>query len=130
MRKMFDTGRGCVPVLLRSLRLMGAMVGATLIGAMLVGKAHAGNIALGKEKATQACVACHGADGVKAIDPSYPVLAGQYEDFLVRALSDYKSGARKNAIMAGMAAPLTKEEIANLAAYYASLPGPLKIIKR
>lgn len=94
------------------------------------GIAQAGNIALGKEKAAQACMACHGADGVKAIDPSYPVLAGQYEDFLVRALTDYKTGARKNAIMAGMAAPLTKEEIANLAAYYASLPGPLKIIKR
>jgi cytochrome c553 len=48
----------------------------------------------------------------------------------LRALTDYKSGARKNAIMAGMAAPLTKEDIANLAAYYASLPGPMKIIKR
>lgn len=92
--------------------------------------AQAGNIALGKEKAAQACVACHGADGIKVVDPSYPILAGQYEDFIARALSDYKSGARKNAIMAGMAAPLTKEEIANLAAYYASLPGPLKIIKR
>lgn len=102
---------------------------ATCLG-LSMGLAHAGNIALGKEKAAQACVACHGADGVKAIDPSYPVLAGQYEDFLVRALTDYKTGARKNAIMAGMAAPLTKEEIANLAAYYASLPGPLKIIKR
>ena len=92
--------------------------------------AHAGNIALGKVKADQACAACHGADGVKSIDGSYPILAGQYEDFLVRALSDYKSGARKNAIMAGMAAPLSKEDIANLAAYYASLPGQLKIIKR
>ncbi|MEY3669806.1 MAG: hypothetical protein RL258_1201 [Pseudomonadota bacterium] len=106
---------------------------AVALGASLVALSlpvQAGNIALGKEKAAQACVACHGADGIKVVDPSYPVLAGQYEDFIVRALSDYKSGARKNAIMAGMAAPLTKEEIANLAAYYASLPGPLKIIKR
>jgi cytochrome c553 len=90
----------------------------------------AGNIALGKEKADQACAACHGVDGVKSVVASYPILAGQYEDYLLRALTDYKSGARKNAIMVGMAAPLTKEDIANLAAYYASLPGPMKIIKR
>ncbi len=107
-----------------------ARICGSLVFMVFVGNAYAGNIALGKEKAAQACIACHGADGVKAIDPSYPVLAGQYEDFLVRALTDYKSGARKNAIMAGMAAPLTKEEIANLAAYYSSLPSPLKIIKR
>ena len=92
--------------------------------------AQAGNIGLGKVKADQACAACHGADGVKSIDGSYPILAGQYEDFLVKALTDYKTGARKNAIMAGMAAALTKEEIADLAAYYSSLPGPLNFIKR
>ena len=92
--------------------------------------AQAGNIALGKVKADQACAACHGADGVKTIDGSYPMLAGQYEDFLVKALTDYKSGSRKNAIMAGMAAALTKEEIVDLAAYYSSLPGPLTFVKR
>jgi cytochrome c553 len=85
----------------------------------------AGNIAAGKEKATALCAACHGADGVAAIDPSYPKLAGQYPDYLARALSDYKSGARKNAIMAGMAAALSKDDIANIAAFYASLPSPL-----
>ncbi|MFM1880574.1 MAG: hypothetical protein RLZZ344_808 [Pseudomonadota bacterium] len=113
--------------------VIGGLLKASMVGASLAALSlpvSAGNIALGKEKAAQACVACHGADGVKVVDPSYPILAGQYEDFLVRALSDYKSGARKNAIMGGMAAPLTKDEIANLAAYYASLPGPLKIIKR
>ena len=87
--------------------------------------AMAGNIAAGKEKAAAICAACHGADGITAIDPSYPKLAGQYPDYLARALSDYKSGARKNAIMAGMAAALSKEDIANIAAYYASLPSPL-----
>jgi cytochrome c553 len=91
--------------------------------------AMAGNIAAGKEKATALCASCHGADGITVIDPSYPKLAGQYPDFLARALSDYKSGARKNAIMAGMAAALTKEDIANLAAYYASLPSPLSAKK-
>ncbi|MBU3724253.1 MAG: cytochrome c [Burkholderiaceae bacterium] len=94
-------------------------LGLSVSGAM------AGNIAAGKEKATAICAACHGADGITAIDPSYPKLAGQYPDYLTRALSDYKSGARKNAIMAGMAAALSKEDIANIAAYYASLPSPL-----
>ena len=89
----------------------------------------AANIAAGKEKANAACAACHGADGVTAIDPSYPKLAGQYPDYLARALTEYKAGSRKNPIMMGMAAALTKEDIANLAAYYASLPSPLKVTK-
>ena len=92
--------------------------------------AHAGNIALGREVASQACVACHGADGVKVLDPSYPMLAGQYDDFLARALTDYKSGNRMNAIMTGIASTLSKEDIANLAAYYSSLPGPMTFMRR
>lgn len=87
--------------------------------------AMAANIAAGKEKAATICAACHGPDGITTIDPSYPKLAGQYPDYLARALSDYKSGARKNAIMSGMAAALSKEDIANISAYYASLPSPL-----
>jgi cytochrome c553 len=80
------------------------------------------------EKAA-ACAACHGADGIKVIDPSYPILAGQYKDYLFRALQDYKSGARKNAIMNGQAAGLSKKEMQELAAYFASLPGPLDLRK-
>jgi cytochrome c553 len=96
---------------------------------LLMSAASAGNIAAGKEKATALCASCHGADGITTIDPSYPKLAGQYPDFLVRALTDYKTGVRKNAIMAGMSAGLSKADIANLAAYYASLPSPLKTAK-
>jgi cytochrome c553 len=51
--------------------------------------------------------------------PDYPKIGGQYEDYLAKALRDYKSGARKNPIMAGFAKPLTRQEIENLAAYYA-----------
>ncbi len=54
--------------------------------------------------------------------PEYPRLAGQHRDYLAKALRDYKSGARKNPIMGGMTAALTKEEIDNVAAYYSSLP--------
>lgn len=85
----------------------------------------AADIAAGKEKAATICAACHGADGVTAVDPSYPKLAGQHADYLARALTDYKAGIRKNAIMAGMAATLSKEDVINVSAYYASLPSPL-----
>lgn len=80
----------------------------------------AGDPVAGKAKAEQVCVTCHGLDGV-GIDSTYPVLAGQYADYLEKALKDYRSGARKNAIMAGFSATLTDEDIANVAAYYSQL---------
>jgi cytochrome c553 len=90
--------------------------------------AHAADPVAGKEK-SKACAACHGAGGVSAEtahganapSPSdFPKLAGQYNDYLVRALNDYKLGVRKNPIMAGMVANLSKEDIADLAAYFSS----------
>ena len=71
-----------------------------LLGAALViSAAHAGgNPAAGKEKSA-ACVACHGADGNSQV-LDFPRLAGQYEDYLATSLAHYKSGKRKNAIMA------------------------------
>jgi cytochrome c553 len=70
-------------------------------------------------KAGQTCVACHGNEGV-GILPEYPNLAGQHEDYLANSLRAYKNGVRKNAIMAGMAAPLTEQDIRELAKYYSS----------
>jgi cytochrome c553 len=103
---------------------------ATLVGLSCVSNfALAADIAAGKTKAEAACISCHGADGNKTIDPSYPKLAGQHKDFLVRALMDYKSGGRKNAIMSAQAAQLTKADMQNLAAYFASLPGQIETRK-
>src|SRR5690606_3429890 len=68
-------------------------------------------------EAAQTCIACHGTDGV-GIMPIYPTLSGQHEDYLARALSDYRSGMRKNAIMAGFAGQLGDEDIQALARYY------------
>ena len=100
---------------------------ATLLAISLAAaSAQAADKAAGKAKHEAACAACHGKDANTPIDPSYPRLAGQHRDYLERALLDYKSGARKNAIMAGQAQPLSKADIANLSAYYASLPGSLK----
>ena len=83
--------------------------------------AHAkGNAESGKAKAAQVCAACHGADGNKPSYPTQPILAGQYYDYLVRALTDYKIGRRSNPIMKGFAAQLSKRDIEDLAAWFAS----------
>jgi cytochrome c553 len=78
-----------------------------------------GNAENGKAKAAQVCAACHGPDGNKPSTPDQPILAGQHYDYLVRALTDYKIGRRTNAIMKGFAAPLSKQEIEDLAAWFA-----------
>lgn len=85
-----------------------------------------GNPENGKAKAAQVCAACHGADGAKPTAPENPILAGQHEDYLAKALSDYKSGKRSNAIMKGFAGQLSKQDIADLAAWFASQASPLK----
>lgn len=84
----------------------------------------AADVAAGQAKATEVCQACHGLDG-NSQTPDYPKLAGQYPDYLAKALRDYKSGARKNAIMAGFAGTLTTKDIENVAAYYSSQPAVL-----
>ncbi|HYK13633.1 MAG TPA: cytochrome c [Burkholderiales bacterium] len=90
-----------------------------IAAALAVGAvAHAGDPAAGKEKA-KVCAACHGENGISQA-PDFPKLAGQYNDYLVRAMNDYKTGARKNPIMAGQVANLKKEDIADLSAYFAS----------
>jgi cytochrome c553 len=88
---------------------------------LLPGFAHGADSAAGQAKAKEICQACHGLDG-NSPTPDYPKLAGQYPDYLAKALRDYKSGARKNPIMAGMAGALTANDIDNLAAYYSSQP--------
>jgi cytochrome c553 len=64
------------------------------------------------------CVSCHGADGI-AVVPMYPTLAGQHEDYIVRAINEYKKGGRKNPIMAQMVASLKDADIAEIARFFA-----------
>jgi cytochrome c553 len=71
-------------------------------------------------KAATLCISCHGQDGV-AIAPMYPSLAGQHEDYIVRALDEYKRGGRKNPIMKGFAANLSDEDIETIAQYFSGL---------
>lgn len=89
--------------------------------------AWAADLAAGKAKAAEVCQACHGVDGNSA-SADFPKLGGQYPDYLAKALRDYKSGQRKNPIMAGFAKPLSTQDIDNLAAYYASQPAALSVI--
>ena len=92
-----------------------------VLALMLAGTAQAkGNAENGKAKAAQVCAACHGADGAKPTAPDQPILAGQYPDYLVKALSDYKSGKRANPIMKAFAGQLSKQEIEDLAAWFSS----------
>jgi cytochrome c553 len=88
----------------------------------------AGDAAAGKQK-SQACAACHGADGNTPTGPDFPRLAGQHEDYLLKALKDYKSGARKNPIMGGQVGGLSAQDLADLAAYFASQKGSLHVVR-
>lgn len=75
-----------------------------------------GNAAAGKAKSL-VCAACHGADG-NSVNPAWPKLAAQGAPYLVKQLEDFKAGRRKNALMAPMAAHLSRQEMENLAAYF------------
>ena len=83
--------------------------------------AWAGDAGAGREKA-KVCAACHGENGISAA-ADFPKLAGQHYDYLTRALTDYKTGARKNPIMAPQAANLSRRDIEDLAAHYSNQPG-------
>ncbi len=89
----------------------------------------------GKLIEAKGCVACHGKDGNGVVlatgktDPQYPILAGQYASYIEFSLKAYRSGTRKNAIMAGFAGNLTDAEIKALAQYFANQPSKLHILK-
>jgi cytochrome c553 len=77
------------------------------------------DLAAGEAKAAAVCSACHTADGSRGA-PTYPILQGQHPQYLVKQLTEFKEGKRKNAVMNGMAAPLSTEDIRNVAAFYAT----------
>jgi len=96
-----------------------AVAGAPEAGAR--GNAEAGKVKAEKGVGGQpACATCHGPTGAKPVAPDQPILAGQYYDYLVKALSDYKSGKRANAVMKVIATPLSKQDIEDLSAWFAS----------
>ena len=100
---------------------MNKLAYTALVFAFATGAAQAGNPEAGKEK-SRTCAACHGADGNSATG-DFPRLAGQHSDYLVKAMKDYKSGARKNPIMQPQVANLSVRDMEDLAAFYSHQQG-------
>jgi cytochrome c553 len=90
-----------------------------LVQPLAAGEAKAeGNAAAGRGKAAT-CVNCHGPAGVSTI-ASYPNIAGQHQEYLLKALRAYRSGERSDATMQAMVAPFSDQDLEDLAAYFAS----------
>ncbi len=89
------------------------------VSLLAAGSVQAADIAAGKAKAAS-CAGCHGSNGIAIMD-MYPNLAGQKAAYIAKQLKDFKSGKRSDPIMGSMAKPLSDTDIANIAAYYASL---------
>lgn len=122
--------RPCVP----APRPLGALL-AALACAVLLGLPHpggaaaetiaAGNALLGREKAGT-CGGCHGPDGNSSV-PTWPKLAGQQSFYIVKQLKDFKYGIRTDPMMSGVAAGLSEQDMADIAAWYSTQkvrPGP------
>lgn len=96
-----------------------SLLAASVIAVSAPSAMAAGDAAAGKAKAAS-CAACHGADGISKI-PTYPNLKGQKAAYLEKQLKAFKDGSRTDPTMNAMAKPLSDADIANLAAYFASL---------
>lgn len=97
------------------LKLSIALLGVVFSAGCVV----AADIEAGKSKAG-VCIGCHGPDGISLV-PTYPNLKGQKVSYLAKQLKDFKSGKRKDPIMAGFAKGLSDDDITNISAYYESL---------
>jgi cytochrome c553 len=104
--------------------IAGAITGAAaLVSLRPAGADPSDALSAGREKYVQ-CASCHGADGRSTVVPEYPKIGGQSAVYVANALKAYRGGRRQGtyaAIMAEVAKPLTDDDIANLAAYVASL---------
>ena len=100
-------------------------IAATLFSLIPAVAFSAGNAAQGLHKSA-VCHACHGANG-KSVEPSYPNLAGQHQDYLIMTLKAFRDGTRQNAIMSGFATNLSDADIEDITAWYASQQGLIEI---
>jgi cytochrome c553 len=106
---------------MRGFRIAASIIAACAAIAIAASPAAAaGDVKTGRQKALQ-CQTCHGLDGQAKL-PEAPNLAGQNEVYVVKALKDYRSGARRNDMMSVVVHGLTDQDIDNLAAYYAAIP--------
>ncbi len=102
------------------LALLAALLTAPLTWAATAPtQAPQGDPAKAQKIVNEVCGACHGTDG-NSTNPAYPSLAGQYAEYITKQLHDFKSGARRNAIMAPNVVGLSDEDMRNLGAYFAA----------
>ena len=101
------------------LALLAAAAMATPLAANESKPAAKADPAKGQAISAQVCGACHTADGSRG-SPANPILQGQHAEYLVKQLTEFKSGKRDSAVMKGMATPLSDEDMKNVAAFYAS----------
>ena len=95
---------------------------ATMAAALITGPVIAGGDPKAGQEKSAVCAGCHGADGNSVVGAN-PRLAGQYESYLYRALTQYKSGGRKDLLMANMVAELSDQDMKDLAAWFSSQEG-------
>lgn len=84
----------------------------------------------GKAKAAQLCASCHGATGDAPTNPDYPIIAGQYREYLVHAITDYKTGRRGHPVMKAVVAQLSRRDIEEVAAWFANQPSNLHVLPK
>jgi cytochrome c553 len=102
-------------------RLLIALTGLTLLTAQpLIASDDkvSGDKAAGEAKSA-VCLACHGPGG-NSVNPEWPNLAGQHEDYIIKQLTNFKAKERHNDLMSPMADPLSEQDVADLAAYFSS----------
>jgi cytochrome c553 len=92
---------------------------------LVAGSVLAADDAAVEQKAKTICAACHGPDGNTPTGPDFPRIGGQYYDYLLHSLKAYKSGSRKNPIMAAQAQTLSEAEMEGLAEYFSRQSGTL-----
>ena len=105
-------------------KFVGRLFALALVSAAAV-PVQAGDAAAGEQRA-RVCASCHGPAGISRV-PAYPSLAGLDQDYLIAAMNAYRNNERRGGmanIMRAQMSGLTEQDIANLAAYYASLPSP------
>ena len=106
-----------VTVVTMRLAFLAAVAIAPSAGAAEAKAAFKADATLG-QTLSAACQACHVADGSRGV-PANPILQGQHPDYIVKQLTEYKAGKRKNAIMNGFAATLSDADMRHIAAFYA-----------
>jgi cytochrome c553 len=104
------------PISIAKIAIISIFLGLFSSAALAVGNAEAG------KAQSVTCAACHGQDGATGLDPTYPSLAGQNENYLTRQLQMFQSGQRNVALMTAQLIGKSEQDLEDLAAYYASLP--------